>query len=207
MGLTTEYRGLAKVLLSVEELEVPPLPLPKLFIDPPHLNIVDLTDEDEQRLCCEVGERTAMEPAVGAGLGASQRIPWMQKAVEKAKAPSNDEQPEGDDSSPAALEAAASAHGERAHSDDVTPIGLLVRLSPQERKIIEFLWDREKVTVDELESYLTSEGRTPDALRQAISRLNERLRCYDEMDVRVHLKRPHVLLTRDDKTRTTNGQT
>lgn len=54
MDRTVEYRDLAKRLLQVEDLEDSEFPLPDMFGDPPRLNIGDLSDEDEQRLCCEV---------------------------------------------------------------------------------------------------------------------------------------------------------
>ncbi len=175
-----KYCELAKILLSVEQLEQDPLLLPDTFGDPPRVNIGDLTNVDDQKLCCEVCDRTAMTPAIWADLGESERISWMQKAVAKGVR-SNSDEPQS--------------------ADDGPPKALMDKLTPQERMIIEYLWNRGTTNVKKLESYLTKKtGKTPqpDALRKAINRLQSHLCDPQEKHIKIFLKRPLVHFKRDN---------
>lgn len=169
-----EYRDVARQLLRVECLDQTPLLLPRTIGDPPRVNIGDLTDEQDQELCCIVCQRTTgMTAPHWATLDESQRINWMRQASQVGWEPTKDGPPKE----------------------------LLVELSRQEREIVKYLWDRGTATVDQLESHLTDNARQPDALRQAISRLKKRLRKFREIHIEVHLKSPNVHLVRNNSSR------
>lgn len=171
-----DYRVLTSKLLEVEELEEAPL-LPPTTNEalPPHLNIGDLTDEDDQRVCCEVCDRTAMTPCDWAKLSEQERIPWVEMAIAKKSG----------------VFSSLSIPSEVG-----PPKALLMELSPQERKILEFLWDRETASIEDLEDHLWDEPRKPDAVRKAVYRLDSRLRLVRASQIKVYRDKHCVHLVR-----------